>query len=71
MVVGSFEKALRMTTARNDDTEFDTFMGIVDKFIRRDSPFEVNIDDKTRGSILTKTGTFKELPLVSATDQKF
>lgn len=68
VVVGNFEKTLRTATARNDGTEFDTFMEIVDKFIKSDSRFEVNIDDKTRGNILAKMGTFKELPLVRAAD---
>lgn len=67
-----FEKSLRTATAPNDATEFDTFMGIVDKYIRDNSPFEVNIDSKTKRGVLamTEEAIFKGLTLVSTAFRK-
>ena len=69
VAVKDFVAALNTSTATDGNTDFDTFMEIVDKFIICNSPCEVNIDSDARDKILTKAAAFKELSLVSAVDR--
>lgn len=69
-----FDKSLRTNAApaqnttdnSRSNTEFNALEGIVDKFIRTNSPFEINIDRETRRGIVAaaKEEVFKELCLV-------
>lgn len=55
-----------MSSAANGNAQFDEFMGIVDTYIARYSPFEVNIDGRTKDAIFAKAATFNDLSLVRA-----
>lgn len=61
----AFNDSVHASTA-NEDTNFALFMEIFDQYIKDGSPFEVNIDSKTKSFIKTRTNmeTFKQLPLV-------
>ncbi|CAN0335808.1 unnamed protein product, partial [Ectocarpus sp. 12 AP-2014] len=49
----------------NADTNFALFMEILDKYIKDGSPFEINIESKTKSFIMRRTDkeAFKQLPL--------
>ncbi|CAN0081572.1 unnamed protein product [Ectocarpus sp. 12 AP-2014] len=49
----------------NEDTNFALFMDIFDKYIKDGSPFEINIESKTKSFIMRRTDkeAFKQLPL--------
>ncbi|CAM9446022.1 unnamed protein product [Ectocarpus fasciculatus] len=63
----AFNDSVYASTA-NEDTNFALFMEIFDQYIKDGSPFEVNIDSKTKSFIKTRTNmeTFKQLPLDDA-----
>ncbi|CAM9279854.1 unnamed protein product, partial [Ectocarpus fasciculatus] len=58
-----FRESLHASTA-NDDDNFVLLTEIVNKYVKGGSPFEVNIDSKTKANILEKTTreTFVQLP---------
>lgn len=55
------------TTATGDARHQEELVAIVDKYIRDDSPYEVNIECKTKTAIISATErtTFDELTLVN------
>lgn len=52
----------------DESTEFDTFVGIVDRYIKDNSPFEVNIDSQAKRRIIraVDAASFKELSPASS-----
>ncbi|CAM9640316.1 unnamed protein product [Ectocarpus sp. 8 AP-2014] len=60
----AFKTSVRASTASEDAT-FVLFMDIFDKYIKDGSPFEINIDSKTKSFIMKRTNkeAFKQLPL--------
>ncbi len=60
----NFVAALKTSSAVDEDAQFNELMVIVDKFIARSSPFEVNIDSRTKDGIFAKVATFKDLSVV-------
>ncbi|CAM9955633.1 unnamed protein product [Ectocarpus sp. 8 AP-2014] len=60
----AFNDSVYASTA-NEDTNFALFMDIFDKYIKDGSPFEINIDSKTKSFIMKRTDreAFKQLPL--------
>lgn len=69
--VRAFHAAFMTSTAVNDSAkEYKAFVEIAETYIRDNSPFEVNIDSKTKHGIMgmAREATFKELQLVGTTD---
>ncbi|CAM9445951.1 unnamed protein product [Ectocarpus fasciculatus] len=60
----AFKTSVRASTA-NEDVNFALFMNIFDTYIKDGSPFEVNINSKTKSFIMKRTNmeAFKQLPL--------
>lgn len=61
-----FEEAPAANAAANAATAYKRFVTIVDEYIREHSPYEVNIESKTKGKIIRTTDRriFDELMLV-------
>lgn len=64
MAAKKFVAALKTSSAADGNAHFNEFMAIVDTYIARYSPFEVNIEGKTKDDIFAKAASFKELSLV-------
>jgi len=62
----NYVAALQTSSAADGKAELDELMAIVDKYIARSSPFEVNIDSRTKDAIFAQVETFEELSLVRA-----
>lgn len=63
-----FDKSVLMAAETKDNADFEMFTEIVEKFIKPQSAFEVNIDSKTRSAVLdvANAAIFIELTLVGA-----
>ena len=73
VAAGAFKESLAKESLATPDTadgktSFDTFVAVVNKFIEDNSPFEVNIDSKTKREILSRSNRagFQELSQVGA-----
>jgi len=47
------------SSAADGNAEFDEFMMIIDRYIARYSPFEVNIDSRTKDDIFAKAAIYR------------
>lgn len=66
VAAAEFKESLATSAIANGKMDFDNFVSTVDKYIKDSSPFEVNIDSKSKRDIMSvaNAAAFRELSQV-------